>query len=147
MYGPPAPRYHDGGGTLGSWIQRLQREGRRIPNPNAPRPVINTRLQNRVTQALPEGQVRTPTETAQTRNFFERNRQAAREWWEQRTGRQWPTNSTHDEHPRAIANGGDPLYIEPGFGGPRARHMVPGPDGLTDFQRWGQRGGRPRRNN
>jgi hypothetical protein len=43
-----------------------------------------------------------------------------------------------------LADGGDPLWIEPGFDGPNAPHMIPSPeDGLTDFQRWGGRGGRP----
>ena len=47
--------------------------------------------------------------------------------------------------PVPLANGGDPLFIEPGFGGPNAPHMVPRPEhgGLTDFQIWGYRGGRP----
>jgi hypothetical protein len=97
-----------------------------------------------VTQELPAGQIRTPAEVAQARNFFERNRQAAQDWWSQRNGgKPWPENTTHAEHPRPLADGGDPLFIEPGFNGPNAPHMVPGPDGLTDFQRWGQRGGRP----
>jgi RHS repeat-associated protein len=111
--------------------------------PAAARPTVNTRLPARVTQELPAGQARRPAEAAQARNFFKRNRAAAEQWWEQRTGQQWPANATHAEHPRPLANGGDPLFIEPGFGGPNAPHMVPGPDGLTDFQRWGMRGGRP----
>ncbi|TAE40439.1 MAG: DUF4114 domain-containing protein [Oscillatoriales cyanobacterium] len=106
------------------------------------RPILNTRLSDRVTKALPEGEVRTKSETQQARDFFKNNRQKAKEWWEQREGREWPTNATHYEHPRPLADGGDPLFAEPGFNGPTSPHNVPGPDGLTDFQRWGARGGR-----
>ncbi|MFM8583093.1 MAG: hypothetical protein ACKOFW_16560 [Planctomycetaceae bacterium] len=119
---------------------------RRIDAPIARRPSVNTSLPNRVTGELPAGQVRTPAENAQARNFFRRNRSAARRWWEERKGREWPSDTTHYEHPRPLADGGDPLFIEPGYGGPNAPHMIPGPDGLTEFQRWGRRGGRPRSN-
>jgi hypothetical protein len=105
------------------------------------RPDKKSSLSNRVTEELPPGEMRTPEENAQARNFFERNREAARKWWEEREGREWPSDSTHDEHPRALANGGDPLFIEPGYGGPKAAHMKKGPDGLNDFQRWGKLGG------
>ena len=120
---------------------------RRIPTttpaPTVTRPTVRTALPGRVTGELPQGAMRRPAEVKQARNFFKRNRDAARQWWEQRTGQQWPDNATHYEHPRAIKDGGDPLFVEPGFDGPNAPHMVPGPDGLTDFQRWGQLGGRP----
>jgi len=104
------------------------------------RPAIKTILPDRVVNALPAGEMRTAGETAQTRNFFERNREQARTWWQERTGQSWPSNSTHDEHPRALKDGGDPLYIEPGFGGPARPHMNSG-----DFRRWGTMGGRPRK--
>lgn len=73
---------------------------------------------------------------------------SAKEGWEQRTGLEWPSDATHYEHPRALKDGGDPLYVEPGYGGPNAEHQIPRPeyDGLTDAQRWGQMGGRPRNN-
>jgi hypothetical protein len=115
------------------------------PLPSAVRPIPNTSLPARVTHELPPGQIRTPQETAQARNFFERNREAGIRWWSDRNaGAVWPEDATHVEHPRAIKNGGDPLFIEPGYGGPGASHMVPGADGLSDFQRWGRLGGRPR---
>ena len=110
----------------------------RPPNPKAPRPTIETNLPDRVTTELPAGEIRTPAENAQARNFFERNREAARKWWEERTGQDWPKNATHDEHPRAVKEGGDPLFIEPGFEGSAKPHMDAG-----DFQRWGRMGGRP----
>ena len=116
------------------------------PAPNAGRPSVGTSLPGRVTGELPPGAGRTKAELKQARNFFERNRDAARRWWEQRTGRQWPGNATHYEHPRPLKDGGDPLFVKPGFNGPNSPHMVPGPDGLTDFQRWGQMGGRPKAN-
>jgi RHS repeat-associated protein len=129
-----------GGGLAGGGGPGGGASGRPAP---VARPTVNTRLPARVTQELPAGQARTPAEVAQARNFFKRNRAAAEQWWEQRTGQQWPANATHAEHPRPLADGGDPLFIEPAFGGPNAPHMVPGPDGLTEFQRWGMRGGRP----
>jgi RHS repeat-associated protein len=111
----------------------------------ATRPCPNTSLPDRVTKALPSGQIRTPKEVAQARNFFKRNQEPAKRWWSERNGgKPWPADATHAEHPRPIADGGDPLFIEPGFDGPNAPHMIPGADGLTDAQRWGRRGGRPR---
>ena len=112
--------------------------------PGAVRPTPNTSLPGRVTGELAPGEIRTPEEVAQARNFFERNRDAAQQWWSERNGgRPWPEDATNAGHPRPLADGGDPLFIEPEFDGPNAAHMVPGPDGLTDFQRWGARGGRP----
>jgi hypothetical protein len=111
------------------------------------RPITPTSLPPEVTDELPIGQMRTPGWVKQARNFFKRYRDAAKKWWEQRTGRDWPADATHMEHPRPIGNGGDPLFIEPGYDGPTAPHMTPGPDGLTDFQRWGRRGGRPPKHN
>jgi Pretoxin HINT domain len=108
------------------------------------RPMISTRLADRVTNELPPGQGRTPSEVKQARNFFERNRDAAQEWWSQRTREPWPGSATHAEHPRPLKDGGDPLYIEPGFGGPNRPHMGKRTDGLSDFQRWGKQGGRPK---
>jgi hypothetical protein len=100
--------------------------------------VISLNVNDRVTKALPEGEGRTPAEKVQARNFFKRNKGAARKWYEDRTGQIYPKNITHDEHPRPIKDGGDPLFIEPGFGGPAAPHG-------EDFKRWGRMGGRPRK--
>jgi pretoxin HINT domain-containing protein len=108
------------------------------------RPTISTNLPDRVTKELPAGQGRTSGEVKQARNFFERNRDAAQEWWSKRTSEPWPKRATHAEHPRPLKDGGDPLYIEPGFEGPSRPHMTKGPDGLSDFQRWGKQGGRPK---
>jgi hypothetical protein len=102
-----------------------------------------------VTGELPAGASRTTQEVGQARNFFERNREAAKQWWEQRTGEKWPSDPTHFEHPRPLKDGGDPLFVQPGYGGPNAAHQIPRPEygGLTDAQRWGQMGGRPRKSN
>lgn len=43
-----------------------------------------------------------------------------------------------------VNNNLDPLRVKLGYGGPISPHMFPGPDGLTDFQKWGRRGGRPK---
>jgi RHS repeat-associated protein len=114
---------------------------------NAARPAVNTSLPSRVTKELPAGQLRTPDEVKQARNFFERNKDAAKKYYTDRTGKQWPKEATHCEHPRAIKDGGDPLFVEPGFGGPNARHQIPRTEygGLTDAQRWGKLGGRPKK--
>jgi hypothetical protein len=90
--------------------------------------------------------MRTPGWVKQARNFFERNREAARKWWSDRNGgKPWPKDSVHDSHPRPLKDGGDPLFIEPSYDSPIDSHMIPQPpDGLTDFQRWGRLGGRPR---
>ena len=119
---------------------------RRVDAPPKVRPLVNSTLPCRVTQELPAGEMRTPAEVAQARNFFERNREVARKWWSERNGgKPWPADSVHDSHPRSLKGGGDPLFIEPSYDSPIHPHMIPQPpDGLTDFQRWGRLGGRPR---
>ena len=111
-------------------------------SPTVKQPMFNSSLPDRVTRELPEGVSRSPAELQQARDFFKNHRELAREWWEERTGRQWPSDATHYEHPRSLKEGGNPLFVKPGFGGPTSPHMVVGPDGLTDFQRWGAMGGR-----
>jgi len=114
--------------------------------PVGERPVVKTGLSSRVTEELKQGETRTPAENRQARNFFERNKDAAKQWWSERNGNvPWPKRATAG-HPRALADGGDPLFIAPEFDGPNAPHQVPNPayGGLTDAQRWGMQGGRPR---
>lgn len=101
-----------------------------------------SKLSDRVTKELSPGDRRTPKETRQARNYFKNNKEEAKRRREERTGEEWPEDATHMEHPRSLKEGGDPLYVEPGFDGPTSPHMVPGPDGKTDFQRWGAEGGR-----
>lgn len=60
------------------------------------RPSVTTLLPGRVTGELPAGQMRMPAEVKQARNFFERNREAARKWWERRTGQIWPKDGSSD---------------------------------------------------
>ena len=57
-------------------------------------------LPDRVTDELPPGEIRTPGETQQARNFFERNRDDAEQWYEQRTGEAWPEDATNAGHPQ-----------------------------------------------
>jgi hypothetical protein len=104
--------------------------------PTSVRPSATSSLPGRVTQELPAGGMRDPGEVKQARNFFERNREAARKWWEQRTGQRWPEDAVHDSHPRALKDGGDPLLIEPSYETPWGPHIGPG-----DFSRWGKEGG------
>jgi hypothetical protein len=113
-------------------------------NPNAPRPAVKNPSGSdpRVTHELPLGEERSPQETAAARKYYENHKDKAIAWWEERWGRKWPQDATHGEHPRGIKEGGDPLFIEPGFGGSNPPHSVIGPDGLTDQQRWGIIGGK-----
>jgi RHS repeat-associated protein len=99
----------------------------------------------RYTKELPKGQVRTPEENAKAREYYKNHREEAMRRWEERTGKKWPKTKDGQpqwaEHPRALSHGGDPLYVEPGKGpDPNAAHNIPGPDGLTDSQRWGKMG-------
>lgn len=94
-------------------------------------------LPERVSRELPDGDIRTHDENEQARNFFERNRDAARKWWSNRNGgKEWPKESVHDSHPRALKDGGDPLFIEPSTESPWGPHVK-----LGDFVRWGKLGG------
>lgn len=61
-------------------------------------------------------------------------------WWERRTNQSWPDAANFAEHPRPLADGGHPWHIEPGYGNPNNPHNIPGPDNLTDHQRWGSMG-------
>jgi hypothetical protein len=110
-----------------------------------PRSEPTTRLPDRVTKALSESEVRTPRENQQARDFFKRFRKIAHEGWEDETGSTWPVvpgtkKLRWAKHLRALANGGDPLLIEPGVGpDPNAPHMKIRHDGLTDQQSFGGR--------
>ena len=111
---------------------------------NGCRPKIRTKKSDRVTKELPAGQRRTVEENAEARKFFENHRDQAKEWYVQRTGEKWP-NAAFGEHPRPLKEGGDPLFIVPGYGSSADPHMIPRPpDGLTDFQRWGREGAEKR---
>lgn len=101
---------------------------------------------------LSPGVNRSPAENAEARAFYRNNRSEAIRRYQVREGKEWPPDESGRrerwaEHPRPLANGGDPLYVVPGEGpDPNARHCIPGPDGLTDHQRWGAMGGRARWN-
>jgi hypothetical protein len=103
------------GGTAagGAWVHNAScgdpfEDAMGIPRPGS--------LPDRIRRALAPGDARSPGEKATTRNYFKRNRGLAREWWMKRSGNQkWPAKAVHDSHPRALADGGDPLFIEPSF--------------------------------
>ena len=93
----------------------------------------------------PIDSMRTPAEVRQARNYFKNNRAEAIRRYEERTGLKWDKeNIPFAEHPVPLKDGGDPLHIEPGVGKPNDAHSVVRPDGLTDAQRWGKMGGRPK---
>ena len=87
---------------------------------------------------------RTPAENAKARNTYKNKKDAAREAWEQRTGQKWPVdkhgNSWPGEHTPPLKEGGDPMHVTPRDPGLPDPHAIPGPDGLTDYQRWGAEG-------
>ncbi|MEI7728031.1 MAG: RHS repeat-associated core domain-containing protein [Verrucomicrobiota bacterium] len=87
---------------------------------------------------------RTTKENAQARNFFKNRKDAARNAWEERTGRQWPEDANGRpwpaEHTPPLKEGGDPMTVTPRDPGAPDPHNIPGPDGLTDYQRWGALG-------
>ncbi len=87
---------------------------------------------------------RTPAENELARQYYRNNKDYARELWERRTGQSWPTDKNGKflpgEHTPPLKEGGHPLRVEPNFTNANAPHMIIGPDGLTDHQRWGAQG-------
>ncbi len=87
---------------------------------------------------------RTPAENRKARNKYKNNKDEAREVWERRTGQKWPTdeygNPWPGHHEPPLKEGGDPLYVVPQDPGGPDPHNIPGPDGKTDYQRWGELG-------
>jgi RHS repeat-associated protein len=87
---------------------------------------------------------RTPAQNREARNQFKNNKDAAREDWEKRTGQKWPTDENGNpwpaEHTPPLKEGGDPMKITPRDPGAPDPHNIRGPDGLTDYQRWGAEG-------
>jgi hypothetical protein len=88
--------------------------------------------------------LRTSAENRAARNYFKNNKEAARQAWEQRTGRKWPTDANGNpwpaEHTPPLKEWGDPMTVTPRDPGKPDPHNIPGPDGLTDYQRWGALG-------
>ena len=99
----------------------------------------------RIIEELAPGEVRTPPELEKARQYFKNRKQEARRRWEQRTGETWPVDPATGKparmsHPRPLADGGNPMLVEPAFGDPNTEHMVPDPlTGETDQQRFGKR--------
>jgi hypothetical protein len=87
---------------------------------------------------------RTPAENAIARNKFKNNKDAARQAWENLTGKDWPENANGQpwpaEHTPPLKSGGDPMTVTPRDPGAPDPHNIPGSDGLTDYQRWGAQG-------
>ncbi|MEA5515723.1 hypothetical protein, partial [Nodularia sp. UHCC 0506] len=99
----------------------------------------------RIIKELPHGEVRTSEELEKARQYFKNRKLEARRRWEERTGEKWPIDPatgqpTRASHPRPLADGGDPMVVEPAFGDPNTEHMIPDPvTGKTDQQRFGER--------
>jgi RHS repeat-associated protein len=87
---------------------------------------------------------RTPAENRIARAKYKNNKDAAREAWEDRTGQTWPTDENGNpwpgEHTPPLKEGGDPMVVYPRDPGGPDPHNIRGPDGLTDYQRWGALG-------
>jgi RHS repeat-associated protein len=87
---------------------------------------------------------RTAAENAKARNIYKNNKDVARQAWENKTGLKWPTDANGNpwpgEHTPPLKDGGDPMTVTPRDPGTLDPHNIPGPDGLTDYQRWGALG-------
>ena len=86
---------------------------------------------------------RTPEENQKARDYFKNHKEEARQAWEKREGKTWPTDSEGNpwpaEHTPALKEGGDPMIVYPRD--PKTDpHSIPGPDGKTDYQKWGAQG-------
>ncbi|GAB4175324.1 MAG: hypothetical protein Fur006_05670 [Coleofasciculaceae cyanobacterium] len=120
-----------------------QRFGRREgtkPRGGKREPITNPRI----ISELPPGEVRTPEELEKARQYFKNRKQEARRRWEERTGEKWPIDPATGQparasHRRPLADGGDPMVVEPAYGDANTEHMIPGATGETDQQRFGRR--------
>jgi len=87
---------------------------------------------------------RTPAELKKAQNKYKNNKQKARDAYEERTGQEWPVdehgNFWPGEHTPPLKEGGDPMVVTPRDPGAPDPHNIPGPDGLTDYQKWGAEG-------
>jgi len=93
---------------------------------------------------------RTPLENRIARNKFKNNKDAAKEAWEKRTGKEWPETDGKDwpaHHEPSLKSGGDPMNVEPQSPSSPDPHNIVGPDGKTDYQRWGALGPPARQGN
>ena len=99
----------------------------------------------RIIGELPAGEARTTAELKKAREYFRNHIDEAKKRWETRTGETWPPDpatglDARASHPRALADGGDPMFVEPGFGDSNTEHRVPNPEtGKTDQERFGAR--------
>ena len=79
------------------------------------------------------------------REYFKNHREEAKQLYTQRTGDPWPKDpatgkDARASHPRALADGADPMFVEPAFGDSNTEHIIPNPvTGETDQQRFGKR--------
>jgi len=84
---------------------------------------------------------RTAEENKKARQKYKNNKSAARQGWEDREGEDWPLDENGrpwpGEHTPSLKEGGDPMIVTPRDPGAPDPHNIPGPDGLTDYQRWG----------
>ncbi len=94
---------------------------------------------------------KTPAENKKARQNFKNNKAAARAQWEDREGKDWPTdeygNPWPAHHDPPLKSGGDPMHVEPQDPKGPDPHNIPGPDGKTDYQKWGAQGAAARQSN
>ncbi|MEH1857742.1 MAG: hypothetical protein V7L21_07045 [Nostoc sp.] len=121
------------------------------PKPSATSSKLEPITNPRIIGELSPGEIRTPEEVQIARQYFKNRKAEAIRRWEQRSGETWPTDPATGQparasHPRALADGGDPMFVEPAFGDSNTEHMIPDSlTGETDQQRYGRReGNKPR---
>lgn len=87
---------------------------------------------------------RTPQENREARQKYKNNKDAAKQAYTDRTGNPWPKDNTGRDwpghHPTPLKEWGDPMVVVPQDPNGPDPHNVAGPDGLTDYQRWGALG-------
>jgi RHS repeat-associated protein len=90
------------------------------------------------------GTQRTPEENKKARCKYKNNKPAARQAYTDKTGNEWPVDENGQpwpgEHTPSLKAGGDPMEVTPRDPGAPDPHNIPGPDGQTDYQRWGAQG-------
>lgn len=90
------------------------------------------------------GAQRTPEENHKARTQYKNHKDEARAAWERETGKHWPVDAAGNkwpgEHTPPLKEWGDPLKVTPRNPAAPDPHNIPGPDGKTDYQRWGALG-------
>jgi RHS repeat-associated protein len=113
------------------------------PQPQSP-PAPATQPASPSGQQSAQQYERTPAQNQQARNKFKNNKDAAKQGYTDRTGKPWPQDANGKDwpahHDPSLKSGGDPMNVVPQDPDGVDPHSIVGPDGLTDYERWGAMG-------